>query len=1314
MTIRTKLKLAALFPIIFGCFIVIVELWTAQKVEDVLGREKIAGQILFGSSDLSRLGNDYIQDRASGRIRQQWAVAHKELTALLQTPQSWNAAQAEVGEELSQSLVDLGELFAKLSAVQTSGDDAATLVAKRRQARWSRQIHTKTESMQTLALRLGELCRDEIRETQSAALKFSIFSTAGLILVVTLILFLLGASIVTALALLRNDAEVIGTGDLDHEVNVTRRDEFGDLARAFRDMILRLKSVTASRDQLNSEITIREQTEAELAQKEAQLLYAVNNMPGGIMMIDKDMTILLFNERYDELYELPDGLLQVGGSLHDMIRFRAARGDYGPGDPAELVARRIGGYVGSDQQTMENKIPSGRVLELTRNPIADGGLVAICTDITERKQAEDLLREGEQRLKDVLESAPVGVSITSSKSERLIVNQRYADLAGYPREELVGGSTMNVWTHADDRAEYARRFAEDKRVIDMEFEMRRGDGSTAWVMANAVSLDFSGEPVRVNWVVDLTDRKRAEDEVAGQATLINNVLENVNQGIAAFDGDYRLLASNKNYQRVFSLPDELVQPGQHIRDLSEFVAEAGFYGPGDPKELSEQRLQVLMSAQSLSSEVTAPDGHIYLSVLQPSPGGGFVTTYTDISDQKAAEEEIRQARNAAEAATQAKSSFLAAMSHEIRTPMNGVVGMIDLLGETEMKLDQRQMMTTIRDSAFSLLQIINDILDFSKIEAGKLELEALPISLRDAVEGVVETMTPIAEKKDVLLTTFVDPALPAWVTGDQVRLRQVLFNLAGNAVKFTNSSEERQGVVDVSAELAGTEDGHAAVHLSVSDTGIGMDQAQIERLFEPFTQADGSTTRRFGGTGLGLSICKNLTEIMGGTITVNSTPGEGSNFTVSLPLHPDNSRPPLADEPDLQGVPVLLLAEKPEKNFRYESYLKAWHAQTEWCSGPRECAARLRDLASRGGEYVVLLICSDIAVETRQGLIDELRGTAGIEHLRFVVLSHTHGERFGMIKPDKVLIRDRPLKRSALIHGVAVAVGRASPEMPQEVERIGVGEREVPTPDQARATGQLILLAEDNLTNQDVIRRQVNRLGYALEIADDGVQALEMLRAGKYGLLLTDCHMPNKDGYELTEEIRAGEADGPDRLPIIAITANALQGEADRCLAAGMDDYLAKPVELRLLKRKLASWLPRRPNYTEGGGSPVIYAEPADAEAIAIEPASAAAPVDVNVIKELIGDDDEMAREVLKDFVAPASDNVEEILASWQEQDTAAVGAGAHKLKSSARTIGALAMAELCFDLEQAGKADDVAVIAQRIDQLEPLFAEVREYIEHL
>jgi CheY-like chemotaxis protein/nitrogen-specific signal transduction histidine kinase len=406
----------------------------------------------------------------------------------------------------------------------------------------------------------------------------------------------------------------------------------------------------------------------------------------------------------------------------------------------------------------------------------------------------------------------------------------------------------------------------------------------------------------------------------------------------------------------------------------------------------------------------------------------------DITERKLAEE-------ATKAASRAKSEFLANMSHEIRTPMNGVIGMVDILQTTTLDAAQRRMLGTIQLSSKALLQILNDILDFSKIEAGKLEVESVPMQLREVAEGVMQLMASSPSALAVDLSVAVDPDLPDWMLGDAVRLRQVLFNLLGNAVKFVNTASGVTPRVVLRVAPCTRVDGSPGVRLSVQDNGIGMNPEVVAKLFQPFTQADESTARKFGGTGLGLSITHRLVELMHGQVSVHSTLGVGSEFVVELPLLP----------------------------------------------------------------------CG----------------------------------------PVRAQVTTDPVPQGS------------APQRP-----------EAPTVEEAVQTGCLILLAEDNEINRDVIQEQLRLLGYACELAEDGAIALRMWQAHptRYALLLTDCHMPNLDGFGLTEAIRVAEPAGV-RLPIIAITANAMQGEADRCRDRGMDDYLSKPLRMQELAPVLEKWL---------------------------------------------------------------------------------------------------------------------------------------------
>ncbi len=637
-------------------------------------------------------------------------------------------------------------------------------------------------------------------------------------------------------------------------------------------------------------------------------------------------------------------------------------------------------------------------------------------------------------------------------------------------------------------------------------------------------------------------------------------------------------------------------------------------------------------------------------------------------------EELRLARNAAEEATRAKSAFLAAMSHEIRTPMNGVVGMIDLLRETRLDDDQRQMTRTVRDSTFSLLNIINDILDFSKIEAGKLELEAIPLSIRDIMEGVAETLLPNATDKDLRLTLFIDPEIPASLLGDPVRVRQILFNLAGNAIKFTETRGANVGVVTLRADRArSTATDRKSVCFQVSDTGIGMSAAALAALFQPFSQAETSTTRRFGGTGLGLSICKNLTDMMGGAIEVSSEPGAGSTFSVTLHFDCDDGDALDSAAPDFAGLRVgVMLADAEVAGF-VESYLSHWRATVAT------------------GTAVDLLVVDDSG-----------KGSAP-PGLPVVILSDDRKAGKGLVSPGRVIVENHPLRRSAFIQGVATAAGRNSPERRQDDGALGLAGGKAPSVEEAEVAGRLVLVAEDNPTNQDVIRRQLNLLGYAVEIAANGREALEAWRTRRFGLILTDFHMPEMDGFEFTTAVRAAEAASGDHVPIIAITASVLHEETDRGRDAGVDDFLAKPLELEKLQRALAKWLPR----------------PADSKAVAVTPEptrsdAADGPVEASVLMDMFGDDAATFREILTDFAGPATANAGEIRDAWAARSAAGVRGAAHKLKSSSRAVGANALADLCEALETAARAEDLAEIDGLAARLPELLREVLDYVEAL
>ncbi len=730
----------------------------------------------------------------------------------------------------------------------------------------------------------------------------------------------------------------------------------------------------------------------------------------------------------------------------------------------------------------------------------------------------------------------------------------------------------------------------------------------------------------------------------------------------------------------------------------------------------------------------------------------------DITDQKSAATEIQNlndtlelrvdertadlahARDDATDASQAKSSFLAAMSHEIRTPMNGVIGMVDVLHQTSLNHYQVEMVDLIRESAFSLLTIIDDILDFSKIEAGRMELENASISVADVVERACGMLDHLAHKHGVELTLFVDPSIPDTVLGDGLRMRQVLLNIVSNAIKFSSGRKlpGRVAVRVVCTERSAT---HVVIEIRVMDNGIGMDEATKARLFSAFTQADTTTSRRFGGTGLGLVISRRLVELMGGGFQLQSEPDEGSTFTMDLQFAlPQGDGEAVAPDSEVAGLDCLVVGGAEGLASNIAAYLVHGGAGVE--RAPDLEHARTLMAAQAPGAWTWVIDAAGTPPPLHE--LTALAASLPQHTLSFVGIGRGARRTPRTRNAALVVVDGNLLTRRRLFSAVAIAAGRRveEEEGPSVVRHAAA--YLAPSRDEAVRRNQLVLVAEDNPINQKVILRQLALLGFAAETADNGVLALAMWKTGDYALLLTDVNMPQMDGLALTAAIRAQES-GPQRFPVIAVTANALPGQVDKCLAAGMDDYLSKPLQLAVLKDMLLQWLPgmdshvlapppdpaqapahlvelvsgfasglakQVPGESSAASGPARVPSPAQAPAAAaastpasasaISPAAslaraadppAAAPaqpalaVDVRVLEELVGNDPEVVLEFLTEFQLSAAEIGLKVETACAQGLAEQATAQAHKLRSSARTVGALPLAALCARMEAAGEA---------------------------
>jgi len=871
--------------------------------------------------------------------------------------------------------------------------------------------------------------------------------------------------------------------------------------------------------------------------------------------------------------------------------------------------------------------------------------------------------------------------------------------------------------HPDDRAAFREAIEGAlyrNEPYDYTHRIVRPDGVERTVHRRArVVFDDEGNPLQmIGTVQDVTERKRVENELREAEERFRSAFDDAATGMALLDLDGYYIRVNRALCEMLGRSEEELLATTYV-DITH---------PDDVEESVTQVHRVLegeLGSDFREKRYVHADGHtvwviISVSVVKDTEGRPLyrVVQIQDITKRKQAEEEIRQrttqladavtgleiARNEAEAANRAKSDFLANMSHEIRTPMNGVIGMTELLMDTPLDPEQREFAQTVKTSGENLLTIINDILDFSKIEAGKMRIEIIDFDLQAAVEDVVGLLAEKAREKGLEIASLIEYDVPMALRGDPGRIRQILTNLLGNAIKFTE-----EGEVVLKIELAENLDDSVKIRFSVSDTGIGMSVEQQRKLFQSFTQADTSTTRKYGGTGLGLAISKQLVDIMGGDIDVESAPGAGSTFCFTLRFA-RQSGPAVPRNPvgDLEGLKVLVVDDNELDRNILHKQLSSWGIENDVSEDAWSALEKLRAAVGIGKPYDIAVLDMRMLEMDGVQLSQRIKDDSTISSTRLVLLTSTGGQ--GDVEKSRQsgieAYLTKPVRQSDFYDALAMLMRDPSetdpPERPRLVTRRALRESE-------HRPG--VLLAEDNPVNQKVAMLMLEKLGYRVEVAADGRQALEALERGPYAAVLMDVQMPEMDGYEATAEIRRREG-GALHTPIIAMTANAMQGDREKALQAGMDDYLAKPVKSGELDATLKRWLPReneeKPRKFDADARTVISEEDANRENLEY-------PLDrvtLEGLRELGGS--ELIADLAEVFSSDTLPRLANLQVAVESGDAEAVERIAHTLKGSSANMGARRMAGICEELQKAGVSKDLAGALDLLDQLEAEFERVR------
>jgi len=831
-------------------------------------------------------------------------------------------------------------------------------------------------------------------------------------------------------------------------------------------------------------------------------------------------------------------------------------------------------------------------------------------------------------------------------------------------------------------------------------------------------VDVAGtEPLSLLILHDITEKKKVELEIKRQKQFYETLISNSPVSIVVLDSDEKIISCNPAFEKLF---------GYKADDVKGVRLDTLITTQESRMEAEQYTQQVMQGMVHFIGKRRRWDGSLVdveisgVPVIVENEKVGALAIYHDIS-------EIVRAQQEAEQANRSKSEFLANMSHEIRTPMNGVIGMLELALDTPLTSEQQDYLQTSLKSAEALLSLLNDILDFSKIEAGKLDLEAINFNLRTTIEDVGYTLARRAQDKGIELVCLVHPDLTHTLRGDAGRLRQILINLTGNAIKFTH-----QGEIVIRAELLEETETTTRIHFSVQDTGIGIPQERQAAVFDRFTQADGSTTRKYGGTGLGLAISRQLVEAMNGVIGLKSEPGVGSDFWFEIPfekifteavVQPKSA----AEDVDLHFARILGVDDNQTNRTVLSRMVEGFGCRIDTAASGARGIEMLHQAIRSGDPYHVVLLDMQMPGMDGEQTARAIKSDPLVKDVKVVILT-SMGKRGDASRLEALGCSGyllKPVKQQMLYEALLAVLNR------KEEDNSGIVTRHVIS--EKRATGRRVLLAEDNAINQKIAVAMLQKGGYSVDVAETGKEAFDKAVSNGYSAILMDVQMPEMDGYEATHHIRDWESGRNRHIPIIAMTAYAMKGDRERCIEAGMDDYVTKPIESRIVYNVLERWMeslaaleePKPVTLDDANfvlndmGDGLFGEEPSTASFRAEEleplfepPLPPEIPVDLEAALYLFDNDRKFMTEMTMDFQSHLPGRITEIRSAFADGDINRLYRHAHTLKGISMNFKALYLSELAAMLEQLCKHEKLSNAPALIEMLEVETTRVLDYLD--